>query len=325
MKKHLLILACILGIFSTATSQEYDTPNVLSYYAMGNSMDGQPMVDMANILRFYPVFALQQYTDAVIITIYYGSYVYTDAAQPMNNKQYWEVRLPRFELGQAIQRIDVRTSIDPNNPISTSPSIPPIPPIPPIPLILPIPSNIDSAIYEQITDTNYSGISVRKGDVIIDRNTRRIQILYRNHKTSLRELPALDPAENVGLFRARFIPFVIIGKDLLTTFTGGHGAVFEIGLAFGDVRVSGDDFIKPELSLRRLGVAFAVTNRLFSDDARIRALAFTYDFTSYGSIAAGVNFPGENSSSSMKNELYMSFGVNKRAFEQMLKKVSGLF
>ncbi|MCC7437422.1 MAG: hypothetical protein IT211_02885 [Armatimonadetes bacterium] len=313
MKKHLLILACILGIFSTATSQEYDTPNVLSYYAMGNSMDGQPMVDMANILRFYPVFALQQYTDAVIITIYYGPYVYTDTARPMNDKQYWESRLPRFELGQAIQRIDVRTSINQNNPITTSgltfASIP----------------SIDSAIYAQITDTNYSGVSVRKGDVIIDNPGYRIQILYRNHKTSLRELPALDPAENVGLFRARFIPFVIIGKDLLTTFTGGHGAVFEIGLAFGDVRVSGDDFIKPELSLRRLGVAFAVTNRLFSDDARIRALAFTYDFTSYGSIAAGVNFPGENSSSSMKNELYMSFGVNKRAFEQMLKKISGLF
>ena len=33
-----------------------DDINVLSYYASGNSLDGQPMVDRANVLRFFPIF-----------------------------------------------------------------------------------------------------------------------------------------------------------------------------------------------------------------------------------------------------------------------------
>ena len=476
--KTLLAIALLSSVVCTAMkAQEYTTPNVLSYYAMGNSIDGQPMIETANVLRFYPVFALQYFTDTVIMTIYYGPYVYTDTARPMNNKQYWEARLPRFELGEAIQRIDVRTTIDISkhpirrrilaaynsvkdkldsflndakqkldstgaadlttrlqesmkslekssmdlqhkittkidtinsnlncdtlkldsiiqqlrntasftdvtksddlrnqiesylseknqsidnisewkNELTTYQTI--------IneaikTFLKENTENIQAAIqngshtltefnktitsqiitssnslrddianesYEQITDTNYSGPSVRKGDVIINGDSNYIQILYRNHKTSLRQLPALDPVESLGLFRARFIPFVVAGKNLLTTFTGENSAVFEVGLAFSDVRVSGDDFVKPTLSIQRLGVAFAITNRLFGDDARIRALALTYDFNSYGSIAAGVNFPGKESSSLMKNELYMSFGVNKRAFEQMLKGLAGLF
>lgn len=476
--KTLLIIALLSFGFCTAIkAQEYTAPNVLSYYAMGNSIDGQPMVEMANVLRFYPVFALRDFTDTVIVTVYYGPYVYTDIARPMDNKHYWEARLPRFELGEAIQRIDVRTTIDIskhpirqrilavydsikikldsfldaakknldpnkanklienleksigtlmislntlNNTIKSKNDI------------IKIDQNCDTASlndiikklsdttsftdttrlndliskietylsekrskinnidnwhnelntsqqkvnqtiqddletnrksiqaaikkgydtlfefnkiitsqiittsnslrddianesYEQITDTNYSGPSVRKGDVIIGENKDRIHILYRNHKTSLRQLPALDPVESMGLFRIRYIPFVIAGENLMTTFTGDNSAVFEVGLAFGDVRVSGDDFVKPELSIRRLGVAFAITNRLFGEDARIRALALTYDFNSYGSIAAGVNFPGKDVEVGTINESYISFGINKRAFEQLLKGLTGLF
>jgi hypothetical protein len=75
----------------------------------------------------------------------------------------------------------------------------------------------------------------------------------------------------------------------------------------------------PEFSLRRLGVAFVITNQLFSKDAVVRALALTYDFNSYGSIGIGANFPGE------RVELYVSFGINKKAFEDVIGELGKLF
>jgi len=176
-----------------------------------------------------------------------------------------------------------------------------------------------------LLDTLYTGPSVRRCDLTIDETFEFARILYRNYKGSLRHMMALDPAERMGIFRARFVPFPIVGTqssprmNLKKPMSTSSPTVFEIGLAFGDAIVPGDEFVVSEFSWKRLGIAFAVTERLFSDSAEVIGLALTYDFNSYGSIGIGGNFA--------RNEVhgYASLGINKKAFEAVIKGLAGLF
>ena len=175
-----------------------------------------------------------------------------------------------------------------------------------------------------LVDTLYSGPSVRPSDLVIDPSFTSARILYRNYKRELRYMPALDPAERMGIFRIRYVPFPVAGLpgNPKTTLRGPFGenpTVFEVGLAFGDAIVPGDEFVVPEFSSKRLGVAFAVTEKLFNDDARIIGLVLTYDFNSYGSIGIGGNFAQHETNP------YFSFGINKKAFEAVLSGLAGLF
>ena len=189
--------------------------------------------------------------------------------------------------------------------------------------------SIGSLIAEQVekglVDTLLSGPSVRKSDIVVDEDLSGASILYRNYKTSLRFMPALDPAERMGIFRARYVPFPIVGTydsprmNLKKPLSTSSPTVFEIGLAFGDAIVPGDDFVMPEFSWRRLGVAFAVTERLFNDDAEIIGVVMTYDFNSYGSIGLGGNFAYNQTHG------YTSLGINKKAFEAVLGGLAKLF
>lgn len=175
------------------------------------------------------------------------------------------------------------------------------------------------ALVKDLADSNTVGPSVLRSDIVVHRNLSTARILYRNYKTTLRRLPALDPAERLGVFRARYVPFAILGEELVSSFDVEATAIFEVGLAFGDAIVAGDDFVVPEFSLRRLGVAFVISNDLFNADAKVRALAFTYDFNSYGSIGIGANFPAG------KRQSYISFGINKKAFEDVVGQLQSLF
>jgi hypothetical protein len=179
----------------------------------------------------------------------------------------------------------------------------------------------------KFTDTTYSGQSVRPSDIIIDSTFQNARILYRNYKHNLRKMQALDPQERMGIFRVRYVPFPITatqlkndGKLYLVPFSSdGALTVFEIGLAFGDALIPSDDFISPQFSFQRLGVAMALTQKLFTKDADIKALALTYDFNSYGSIGLGGNFAHDII------RPYFSFGINKKAFEALLKGLVNLF
>jgi len=175
-----------------------------------------------------------------------------------------------------------------------------------------------------LLDTSFAGPSILKSDIVIVSESEA-HILYRNYKRNLRFMPALDPAERLGIFRARYVPFPIVGiqssprMNLKRPLSTTSPTVFEIGLAFGNAIVPGDEFVPPEFSWRRLGIAFAITERLFSDSAEVIGLAFTYDFNSYGSIGIGGNFA--------RNEVhgYASLGINKRAFEAVIKGLAALF
>jgi hypothetical protein len=186
-------------------------------------------------------------------------------------------------------------------------------------------SVLERGIELGLLDTLYTGPSVRKSDLIIDADFSHASILYRNYKTSLRYMTALDPAERLGIFRIRYVPFPVFGSQtrprmsLSRPMSTTSPTIFEVGLAFGDAVVPGDQFLVPEFSWRRLGIAFAISERLFSDSAEVIGLALTYDFNSYGSIGIGGNFA--------RNEVhgYASLGINKKAFEAVTKGLAGLF
>ncbi len=184
--------------------------------------------------------------------------------------------------------------------------------------------NLAADLEVGLTDTSYIGPSVTSSDLVIGDDLKSARILYRNYKGSLRRMPALDPAERMGIFRIRYVPFPIVGSDtnprmnLKRPFAAGSPAVFEVGLAFGDALVPGDDFVVPAFSWQRLGVAFAITQQLFSDSAQVLALAVTYDFNSYGSIGVGANFAGKAAHG------YLSFGINKQAFDALMKGIAGV-
>ena len=533
---------CFIMLFSS-TSVLFsgdDNINVIGYYAVTNSLDGQPMIDKVNVLRFYPVFAMRDSTDLVSITIYYGGNIFSRRAEKLDNGRYWQTLLPIFRLGEAIQRMEIEVHFKLNHYYTTrynaikfltGPTEQRIDDAQKIQGLL---KNIDDSIrvesdflaasvhnYERILGTNlnvdsllghnnsaylsslievskqkikntlqnlskllkkatddstqldkksekvllllshvgdslinmdtvvsykkykgdsteiasrksdifnqfwalgfegtptevlteiridsiflpkeigdaykrfqeeviqyvreyhakvqsfttnrssyqssiakivnlkeeqvldtlrigmkldslktqiaqeieagledtmYSGPSIRKSDIVIDSNFKGARILYRNYKQSLRHLVALDPAERLGIFRLRYIPFPITGipDQPKTELRGPFNSftVFEIGLTFGDAVVSGDDEIRPQFSWDRFGLAFGITEKLFSDSAKVIALAFTYDFNSYGSIGIGSNFAQHEVNP------YASFGINKKAFEAVLSALAGLF
>jgi hypothetical protein len=447
-----LFVVLIVAISQSLTLAGDGNVNVLSYYAVTNSLDGQPMIDMTNILRFYPVFSMRDNVDHVNVTIYYGGNIFSRDADKLENGKYWQTLLPIFKLGEAIQRmeVDVHFSLDSryktwyiyltkkrdsvltnealsqesrpelkaklkatteilrklgisylhlrtlrksfqidkdyykqkrdsifnvlvsasrkdsmSTPDDSSPNRDELSNISQE-------KKIDTALIDQkiaeyikigesylrndqtynktsasendsiafardsikmqiakeieigLVDTNNTGLSVRKSDIIIDTDFVGARILYRNYKTTLRYMPALDPAEKMGIFRVRYVPFpmtALSNEDAMRLHGpfGGTFTVFEVGLAFGDAIVPGDEFVLPEFSLKRVGVAFGITEKLFNSDAEVIALAFTYDFNSYGSIGVGGNFA--------QNVVrpYASFGINKKAFEAVLGGLAKLF
>ncbi|MBI3365151.1 MAG: hypothetical protein HY033_09615 [Ignavibacteriae bacterium] len=460
--KQLFLVAVMVCMYPISLHAGDDKVNVLGYYAVTNSLDGQPMIDMVNVLRFYPVFAMRDSVDKVNVTIYYGGNIFERDANRMDDGKYWQALLPIFHLGEAIQRFEVEVHFELDNSYrtqlkktqlminsldeslekeiqnelkqqirSTDAQLETLGIAYPhlrvmrkslqrsegaykitrdsiFQRILRIPrerrlvedyirdslkiqsgsiadtksylealaeisktqtidtervdklirgyldlgtkyitnyKNFEPRIQERtilearidsirdrlkkeieagLTDTSYSGISIRKSDVKIDNNFDGARILYRNYKQALRHLMALDPAERLGIFRVRYIPFPITRTPDQQTVSlrgpfGNQFTVFEVGLAFGDAIVSGDDFVVPEFSWQRLGVAFAITEKLFSDSAQVIALALTYDFNSYGSIGIGGNFAQHETNP------YVSFGINKKAFEAVLSGLSKLF
>jgi hypothetical protein len=183
--------------------------------------------------------------------------------------------------------------------------------------------------FEELTsglgDTSFVGQSVSKSDLIIDENMETARILYRNYKSTLRKMPALDPAETLGIFRVRYIPFPVTATSSsdriqMIPFSGDNSmTVFEFGVGFGDVIFPGDEFIVPQFSANRLGISIALSQKLFASDADLKALALTYELNTYASIGLGGNFA--------KNLVrpYFSFGINKKAFEALLKGIVGIF
>ena len=485
--KNVIILAALILLLPAVGVGENNDVNVLNYYAVTNSIDGQPLIDRINVMRFLPVFAMRDYVDSVHITIFFGSKIYSRSAVSIEGGRYWEVMLPQFRLGEAIQRIEVEVSfelspthqakialanrivrdaveksredsikltlarqkliveekaietldtkarqstgkdtmktwfanrIKESNQKLDELKIGPseadglrivfsqadvsdyIAALQNFFLRKGMTSGdttrlVDSLIQERsifvrkyqekysetrardaelqsqlrerqvfvdsvtgaiqknkedlgksearyffvrdslareiareievgLTDTMYVGPAVKKSDLIIDPEFKSARILYRNYKTVLRKMLALDPAERVGIFRVRYIPFAIVGiKDrpmsLWGQFSETPTTTFEVGLSFGDAITPGDEFVPTEFSLRRLGVAFAVTQKLFKDDADIMAIAVTYDFNSYASIGYGANF----AHSAVRG--YASLGINKKAFEQVVAALGKLF
>ncbi len=475
------ILFFILLIPSLLYSQDM---NVMSYYSSDNNLDGQPMIGMTNVLRFFPVFALQDSIKKVTTTVYYGGKIDVNEADKLSGGKYWQSLLPRFQLGDAIQRVEVevefyldsryreklrvanlerevctrksnkyeasfrkslitykdyrsellneigglrqelqdglgvhfktvRSIIDSlvqknildsysiaMNSDSLSSNLNDI--INNLPSTrtrdestkkdisermqklflnedqvedvvkkidqyknvlegskekrekffeesyaeLEIIKNTDreeyanaqcsarldtikQEIFEKIVgsfaDTSFSGPSIRKSDLVIDNKFKTARMLYRYYNDKLRYRKSLDPAERLGIFRVRFVPFPIVGTkaspkvQLIRPGEKGSPAVFEIGLSFGDDVVSGNNTFKPALSLSRLGVAIVITEQLFKEDAQIFGLALTYDFNSYGSIGYGRNLAGK------EDHPYYSFGINKKAFQQLMRGMASIF
>jgi len=193
---------------------------------------------------------------------------------------------------------------------------------------------MEEAVFSDLSDTSKADRTAYIGRVFVEQQygqyrgrkiNRAVKIHYANDKAALRQMPALDPSEFSGVFRVRYVPFPIVGTikngkmRLLRPYAKDSPTVFEVGLRVGDIILPGDDFVTPLFSLRRVGIAFAITEKLFKEDAEIIALAVTYDFSSYGSLGVGGNFAhGERHG-------YASFGINKKAFEAVLRGLTGLF
>lgn len=403
------VLLLLLGMALNAQAADL---NVLSYYAVGNSLDGQPVIDRVNVLRFFPVFAMKDRVTEVEVTVYVGGRIYTRRADKLENARYWEVLLPTFELGQAIQRLEVEMRFElkaidqeradaiqqaeetqkdkvhkdfarlirtinyafeqkytlssgqtdmlrraweegpkeydlkfdellPPSARQNSSEKATVDSLvilrstalqdysPALKQIDSLRTDFELRLYtdlsRSLSDTLYAGPGVRPSDLVVNYEDGSARILYRNYKTALRQMPALDPAERRGIFRVRYVPFPIAGRKsranlaLVNPFDPSSPAVFEVGLAFGNQIVPGDDFVLPGFSFRRFGVAIGITEKLFASDAEIIALALTYDFNSYGSIGAGANFAQDEVHG------YGSLGVNKKAFEALLSGLVSIF
>lgn len=412
-----VLFGLLTSAFPNKLRSANDNMNVLSYYAITNELDGQPMFDMNNVLRFYPVFSFRENTTTVDITIYKNGARFNIPAIANEDKSYWEIKLPSFEMGEAIQRIEVEAKIearefyaaalneyklsvlremknsccekndtcndkrctefmsmlkriddfikadyamsrieismgknlnldkaqDAANSLYYTAELEKIDVSEVLELYkskideqysrllahnwlaidryTEIPEAVTSYLVRKLSDTMQVGTSIRAADIKFDKYGKEANLLYRNYKRGVRYLTALDPAERLGLFRLRYIPFAIIGKELVKPVGDNATGIFEIGMSFGDPIVSGDDFAVPALSFERLGIAFAISHELFSDSARVAALAFTYDFNSYGSIAAGTNFNTNDN----KIQSYLSLGINRKAFEGIVKIIQGFF
>jgi len=472
LKTSILIIVLIINFICNAFSQSNSDKNIISYYAVGNSLDGQPLIDSKNALRFFPVFIFREITVSVRVSAYIGSKIFNTEAIQSSDYSFWQANLPDFKFGEAIQRLEVETKItldqkkieefekiqkdlqitldednnklllikneiltnlkninnelikidqddiskninEYDNNIKTN-----------INAALKLDTIINNVIskidklninssenikddintlksdqeiinknfnqykdsyskiatgneqiisnisqlkknleilingnlsntfnniinnlvqnkldvesikdtlkkqlvrdmYQNFVDTNLVGPQVKESDIIIDIEKGYVRILYRNYKPGLRQLPALDPAEKLGVFRIRYIPFPVVADNLYRPFTDNSIGVFEVGLGFSDVTITGDDFIKPTLSAERLGVAFAITQKLFKSDAEILALVLTYDFNAYGSLGIGANFAYPDGVKKVKP--YYSFGINKKAFEDLIVALGKFF
>jgi hypothetical protein len=429
----------ILFAFLPAALFSQSNVNVLSYYASDNSMDGQPVIEEVNVLRFFPVFAISDSVKSVTTTIYYGPNIYTRPAVRQEEGKYWETLLPVFNLGEAIQRIEVKVQFSTNKyfreqyeaiqntkkldmanfedsiktlkkkfgdqikdinsklqsefgitsnqalklqkaigkknyktkrnsfladnksdstntgskskEVENDTTIIDTTRLDNLILsrkiylenykydfsqsfrisneyntrISELTDKLKKQLLTEISDTNYTGPGIRKSDITISEDFETATILYRNYNYGLRRMPALDPGERMGIFRVRYVPFPITATPdnpqmtLLVPFQEGSPAAFEIGLAFGGDIVPSDKHVNPVMSWSRLGVAFAITEKLFKDDAQIIALALTYDFNSYGSLGFGANLAQGEA------HPYASFGINKKAFEEVVKGLASLF
>ncbi len=188
--------------------------------------------------------------------------------------------------------------------------------------------DIRKAILEEIqqnfTDSSLVGARLLKADIVIEDELRNATILYRNDKQDLRKMPALDPTERRGIFRLRYIPIPVtrIGDHRLQRigFAGERShTVFEVGVAFGDAYVASDEMVPREISIRKLGVAMAITEELFSNNAELLGVALTYDISSFVSLGAGANLANETI------QPYFSFGVNRQAFEALTRWIGDTF
>ena len=182
--------------------------------------------------------------------------------------------------------------------------------------------SIKNNLISNLIDKDYTGIGIKKADIIIDNRLETARILYRNYKLQNRELQALDPAEDLGVFRLRYIPFPVVGDELAGPARSGFPIVFEAGLTFGSRTIVSNELFDPGFSISRLGVAFAFTPKFFQDDAEILALALTYDFNTYGSIGVGANFGAHSEN---RAEPYFSLGINQRVFQEFISGVKNIF
>lgn len=487
----------ILLLFSSIAYSK-ENVNILSYYGVNNTIDGQPMVDMINKLRFYPVFSYREHTDSVKITIYYGNEVYQRSAIRHQEGLYWEALLPQFTIGEAIQRYEVECAIDLqsqeisdkisdlskfskgyskkissflnlgesinstieswnslalddqakelkkyNDSIITknqtnkaiykaitdsihllttkvknlqeydvfrNVAISQVNQVENAPKLIKLQrdltdctimytnlngyiqqtlseidtseseqyetaydvlkatgdsltnlsqqiiqllnfqnkiqdlsSNIDSILQRefivkkelrkyltiQLQDTSSFGISIKPSDIIINDKLTYAKVLYRNYKYSNRTMPALDPAERLSIFRIRYIPFPIVNGELLGPSRKNIPIVFEIGLTFGNVLISSNEILKPVFSPNNFGVSIALTPSFFKEDTKILALALTYDFNVYASLAVGVNFGSGTreyeKDSPIPPQTYFSVGINQKAFQLLMKGVKNTF
>lgn len=468
------LLFGLLLISFVGWSQKKQKSNVLSYYAVTNSIDGQPLINERNLLRYYPVFALRDSIEAVKVTLYYGNEVFIEEAIKFHGGLYWEVKLPEFELGDAIQRyevearlkyfidfdrelrdyrkqlfaktielvssledykiqsdtiskiledasnqlsgakikseqtiekltklneniqsiqfenfrktfndlydslksvkneaelLDVQKSIETlrNAGASISSSVTASqnkydtlldslftnyknPGTLLVTKVLPfidknfkpikesykeqkdvdafiisrqfLLDSLKGSLLRKLTDKNYTGSGVQASDIVFEKGYRKARILYRNYRMENRTLVALDPAERLSVFRLRYIPFPVIGKQRVGPSITGIPVVFEAAITFGNQVITSNEFTMPELSIRRLGVGVAFTPELFKEDARILALLLSYDFNAYASIGVGANF-GKFSENGP--DPYFSFGINQRAFQMLVAGIGNIF
>ncbi len=500
--KIILLLVWVLT-YADLIGQSKKT-NVLSYYAVTNSIDGQPLINTTNVIRFYPVYAFRKTTTRVNVTIYYGGEVYRREAYPIGDSLYWEAKLPDFELGESIQRYEVEAKVkleqlddfrktlnqfeveyaamlssirklrynintiilpeinqhrtnfkglndalltETSNFVSAyqafkvpketldevrtefikqinseiDETLEPIQQILvegasiektldtineveirqlTLDLIRELEANkkslleyadtlftliesnaglkndvafnnlnkkmqqfqskleicnnclnetsgilnkfnskeldldstlinlaskkaqlldtVKATLLTDLIDPKFTGISIQKSDIILSKDLQFAQILYRNYKLANRDLPALDPAEKLGIFRIRYVPFPVLKNSLAGPVREGFPVIFEAGLTFGNRKVVTNEIFDPTFSVNKLGLAIAFTTELFAEDADVLALALTYDFNSYTSIGAGLNF-GELAGN--RPDPYFSLGINARAFAALLSGV----
>lgn len=111
-KAYIVLLIMFIAFSLIPSLSRGKDKNVLSYYAINNSIDGQPMIGTENILRFFPVFIYRCNIKSVKVTLYIGSTIFTQNAVKYDKGSCWEVLLPKFELNQSIQRYEVETIME---------------------------------------------------------------------------------------------------------------------------------------------------------------------------------------------------------------------
>ncbi|MEP2511307.1 MAG: hypothetical protein ABJH72_18200 [Reichenbachiella sp.] len=186
-----------------------------------------------------------------------------------------------------------------------------------------IEDTVKERLIVELTDKKFTGIGVQKSDIILDQERLAwAKILYRNYKLKNRELPALDPAEELGVFRLRYIPFPVIGNELAGPSRQGYPILFEAGLTFGNRTVVSNELFDPAFSIKKLGIAIVLSPRLFANDAEVLGMALTYDFNTYASLGVGANF---GTLAGDEPDPYFSLGINQKIFQAFLKGMKNVF